>query len=272
MDIFNSLLGTLLNWYSRAFSSAPPSARLAVLALYAAVAMLWVLKKTSNPQRIRCVKRLLQAHLLEMRIFRDEPAVVWRAQKSLLAYNAIYLGLMLRPALFMALPFTLVLAHLDAYYGRTPLPLEQEAIVTMTMRSLTDPSVSAPVLEAPPGIVVETPPVRVFNENQVSWRIRPHLPVTGVLRFLVDGQTIEKKIVAGSGSGFVPGLRPSSLLGTLLHPDEPRIRSAIVESIEIRYPATDLEVFGLRMHWLVWFTLFSMLLALLLRKRFGVVL
>src|SRR5882724_1380024 len=222
MDTFHTIVRSLLSWYYMGFSMIPPSARLAMLALYAAVAMLWVFKKTSNPVRIRSVKRLVQAHLLEMRLFRDEPAVVWRAQGALLASNAKYIALMLLPALWIALPLTLLFVQLEAFLGRAPLPLNQDAIVTIAMREPFDAQKAAPTLVVPAGILALTPPVRIQGERQISWRIRPIAPVSGNLRFLVDGQTVDKRIETGAGSRFAPGLRPSSLADSLWHPDEPR--------------------------------------------------
>src|SRR5690242_10517225 len=103
MDIFNSILDFLLRLIYRAFSWSP-GAGLALISAAAGIGMLWVFQKTSNQARIRAVKRRVQAHLLELRIYRDEPAVMWQAQKALLWSNLRYLGLMLRPALFLALP------------------------------------------------------------------------------------------------------------------------------------------------------------------------
>jgi hypothetical protein len=45
-----------------------------------------------------------------------------------------------------------------------------------------------------------------------------------------------------------------------------------VEWVDVRYPDARLEWLGIRMHWLIWFIVVSMLAALLLKKRFGVVL
>ena len=49
------------------------------------------------------------------------------------------------------------------------------------------------------------------------------------------------------------------------------MRSDFAEWIEIRYPAADLRIFGFHVNWLAWFLIVSMAAALLLKKRFGVV-
>ena len=141
----------------------------------------------------------------------------------------------------------------------------------MAMQAPLNPDSPAPVLHAPQGIAVETPGVRAIDDGQISWRIRPLASVSGSLSFQVDGQTIEKRIEAGSGVRFVPGLRVNSILGSVVHPDEPRIQSASVNWIDVRYPDGNVTMFGIELHWLIWFTIISMLAALLLKKRFGVV-
>ena len=272
MDIFNLVIGTLLKWFYAGLAFLPPSGPLVIISLLGGVGMLWVFKRTSNPERIKRVKRLVQAHLLEMRLFRDEPGVVWQAQKSLLWSNAKYMGLMLQPAVWIAIPLTLLFFHMEAYHGREPLPLDRDAIVTMGMRTAIDANVPVPVMTPPEGIVALTPPVRVLGERQISWRIRPVAPVSGSLRFAVGGETIEKKIEADPSARFVPGLRPSSILEAVLHPDEPRIQSPAVDWIDVRYPDANVAIFGIQLHWILWFTIISMVFALLFRKRFGVVL
>ena len=266
MDTLNAALDFVLKVIFAAFRWSP-GLGLALISAAAGVGMLWVFQKTSNQTAIRRVKRLVQAHLLELRIYRDEPAVMWRAQKSLLWANLRYMALMLQPALIMGVPFAILLVHLEAFYGREPLAIGADTIVTMGVRGAGG---SVPVLDAPAGVAVETPAVRVVDEGQVSWRIRPQSAVSGLLRIRTEGGTVEKGIEAGTGPRFVAGRKVSSLWDAVWHPDEARIAAPAVEWVEIRYPDASVEWLGIRMHWLIWFIVISMLAALLLKKRFRV--
>src|SRR5438552_3122899 len=58
MDAINSLMGAVLRGYLAALAWAPPVTGLILISLLAGVGMLWVFKKTSDPRRIRAVKRL----------------------------------------------------------------------------------------------------------------------------------------------------------------------------------------------------------------------
>ena len=272
MDSFNSVVGLLLRWFYAGLAFLPPSAPLVLLSIFGGAGMLWVFKRTSHPARIRKVKRELQAHLLEMRLFREEPGLVWQAQKALLRSNARYLALVLRPAMWVALPLTLLFFHLQAFQGRVPLPLDRDSIVTMGMKIPIDANTAAPVMTAPAGIDASTPPVRVLGEKQITWRVRPTASVSGSLRFKIGAETLEKHIETGPSARFIPGLRPSSILDSIWHPDERRIQSSTVNWIDVRYPQTNLAIFGIQLHWTIWFTIIGTVFAVLFRKHFGVVL
>jgi uncharacterized membrane protein (DUF106 family) len=271
MDLFNSAVDALLKLFYTAFSWAPPVIGLAVLSAAVGVAMLWVFGKTSNQARMKQVKRKVYASLLELRVFADEPAVTWRAQKSLFAENLRYMGLALKPALWMIVPMALLILHLESFYGRAPLPAGEGAIVTMGMASGWDAHNPAPALTAPAGVEVATPPVRVEAAREISWRILPHGELSGELVFRVGGQEITRKVEAGSRPRFVAGKSVHSALAALWEPGGPRIASDAVEWIDIAYPDASLETFGVRLNWLVWFFGVSILAALVLKKRFGVV-
>jgi len=271
MDLFNSILGWLLRVYYAAFSWAPPAVGLTVLSAVVGVAMLWVFSKTSDQARMKAVKNKVWAALFELRVYVDEPRVTWRAQKSLFLANLKYMGLALRPALWMIVPMGLLLLHLEAFYARAPLPVGREAIVTMGMSPDWNPTAPAPELKAPAGVKVSGGPVRAVDAREVSWRIQPVSEVSGKLTFLVDGQPVEKTIEAGTRQRFVAGRSVRSAIQALWTPDEKTIPSAHVEWIEIRYPEASLPILGLQWNWLVWFFVVSVAAALLLKKRFGVV-
>ena len=271
MDLFNSIFDSALRFYYAAFSWAPPALGLTVLSVLVGVAMLWVFGKTSDQARMKAVKNKVWAALFELRVYVDEPRVTWRAQKSLFAANLRYMGLALRPALFMIVPMALLLLHLEGFYGRTPLPVGREAIVTMGMSREWNPNSPAPQLAAPPEVQVTGPAVRAMDVREVSWRLQPVRAVSGTLTFTVDGQPVGRTIEAGAPQRFVAGRSVNSAIETLWMPGEKKIAAGQVEWIEIRYPDASLAILGIQWNWLVWFFAVSLAAALLLKKRFGVV-
>ena len=272
MEAINRIVDAILLLVFWCFSWAPPVVGLTVIAAVAGAAMLWVFGKTSNQQRMKQVKRRVQAGLLELRVFVDEPAISLRAQRTLLGANLHYLFLALRPTLWMIVPVGLLLVHLESFYQRAPLPLSAGALVTMGMTAGWDPSAPPPVLTAPPNVAILGPPVRAAAAREVTWRIMPSSPVSAEnLVFHFNGQQASKWMEAGTRQRYVPGRKVRSGWGMILSPGEGRIQSDFAEWIEIRYPDASLRVFGFRVNWLVWFLVVSMVAALLLKKRFGVV-
>ena len=259
-SILRAVVGGLLGLFGEHVMAG-----LAVVSALAGVGMLWLFGRTSNQAAIRRTKRRLQAHLLELRLFGDEPSLIWKAQAGLLAYNAKYIALMLVPVAILSVPMVLLLMHLESFYGMRPLPVGEEAIVTVQMRGALEAK-----LEAPEGIAVETPGVRVPSEQQVSWRIRPVKEGSGALRVVTPEGAFEKQIAAGGGWRYVSDRRVSSAWDLVWHPAEKRLPGGRVEWIEVRYPPAEVAWLGLETHWLVWFLVFSMAAALVLKGRFKV--
>lgn len=248
---------------------APPLLTLAAISVLAGVGMLWVFGRLSDQEAIRAVKRELAACLYEVRLFADEPWLIWRAQKRLLAGNLRYLALMIRPALILTVPMVLLLVHMDAFYGRAPLSVGRAALVKAELDGA--PGLSAS-LEPPAGVVVETPPVRIRSERQVVWRIRPAQPVSGRLRLRVQDRVYEKNLISGSAPRYLTRRRVQSFWDWVFSPGEPRLPDGPVRAIEISYPPAEVGLGSLQFHWLVWFLPVSLASAWALRGVLGVAL
>jgi len=118
------------------------------------------------------VNRIL-AHLMELRLFLDEPALVWRAQRDLLRENLRLFRHIALPCLITAPLMALVLWQGDLFYGHGPLRAGEAVVVTA--RDLNAR------LEAPADVAVESPAVRIPRLNEVSWRVRPVHEFSGSL-------------------------------------------------------------------------------------------
>jgi hypothetical protein len=238
----------------------PALASLVPISVLTGIAMLVVFRHASDQAEVRRAKNLVIAHLLEFRLFMDEPGLIFKAQRNLVVANLRFMKLMLRPALILALPTAFLLAQLDAFYARAPLRVGQPAIVTAQLKEAGQTL----ELQASGDFAIETPPVRVVAENQVSWRVRPERAASQLLQFSGGGHTITKSISSGGGVRYLSERRTGSVLGFLVHPTELPFSGAPIEWIEVRYPPA--EILGL--HWLVWFLVISAITALLLKRRF----
>lgn len=234
------------------------------------LAMLWAFGRLSNQPAIRATKRRLQARLYEFRLFVDEPRLIWQAQAELLRDNLRYIGLMLAPTAILAVPTLLLIDHLNAFYELAPLQPGNSADITVQLKRPIEIHDSPAMLAAPDGFIVETPPIRVVAKQQISWRIRPVRPSSGILRVTALGETATKSISAGRAPQYLSRRRGSSNLDVFWHPAEPRLSSDAIAWIEVDYPDASIDLLGVKWNWIVWLLIISMATALLLKRVFDV--
>ena len=249
--------------------SAAHTWSLTAIGIAAGVAMSWVFARFSDVERARLARRKMRASLYALRLFADEPVLIFRAQKQLLLWNARYLGLMLRPGVAIFIPALLLLTQLEAIYGRRPLAPGESAIVTAQFDSAADLLAIAPSLEGR-GVVVETPAVRVADQRQVCWRVRATSAVSGCVWLRVPGAAVSKTVQAGAGLRYISVRRVASLGDWWHYPAEARLPRTAIHWIGVAYPYAAIDVFGIGIDWLVWFCAVSLLTMLAVRKRFSV--
>jgi hypothetical protein len=213
-------------------------ASLVAISVFWGLVTFWVFRRFTDHAALRKVRKRMYAHLLEIRLFSDEPALVWSAQKALLVDNLRFLALVSKPVLIMALPFALLYGQLDSIYGWGPLEVGHSTTVTVAGDAQFK-------LLAPAGISVETPPVRVLAEHQISWRIRALEPIHGILRVTrAGGGELSRSIVAGERTLSFYRRRESAL--------------------EVDYPKASVGIFGIILPWLAWLLIVSTVSAALL--------
>jgi hypothetical protein len=212
----------------------------------------------------------MQAYLLELRLYGDDPGPLFRAQRDLIVSNMKYMGLMFKPALYLTIPMVVLLFHFDAIYGIRAIPIGQSAIVTVQAAGRLANRTAVPKLTAPAGIKVETPGVRALDVGQFSWRIRAESETIGELQFEWEGRTWTKEVAAGDKVRYISHTRESSAFDSIAAPGESLLDVDQITSVAINYPAAEIETGSLRLHWLVWFLVISIVAAYLLKDLFGV--
>ncbi len=268
VDGFNALLRVLVSGYAGLFGTLNPLLGLALASVAIGIGMLWVVGKTSNQPAIARAKKRMQAHLLEMKLYQDEPRLLFRAQGHLLLNNFRYVGHMLRPALFLALPMVVLYAHFDSVYGRRALRPGEFVLLSAT----TD--LSSDDLELTGAGSIEVDSVSVATATgEVVWRIRAKADGTGELALRSPQGTVSKSALASDSLAYVSLARTNSWWQRLLlTPGEGRYPSTGVSTVRISYPAREIGVGGWETHWVIWFLGVSILSAYLLKGFFGIAL
>ncbi len=151
--------------------SAAHTWSLTAIAIASGITMLWVFARLSDAERIELARRKIRANLYAFRLFAAEPALIFRAQRQLLLWNARYLRLMLGPSLVTLIPAVILLIQLEAIYGNRPLRPGEATMVTAQFDTATDLHSLVPSLEGR-GVSVETTAVRIPDQRQACWRVR----------------------------------------------------------------------------------------------------
>ena len=269
VDGFNTVLRVLVRGYAQVFEALHPLVGLALASAVIGLGMLWVVRRTSNQPAIARAKKRMQAHLLEMRLYRDEPGILLRAQGQLLLNNFRYVGHMLRPALYLALPMILLYGHLDAVYGRRPLRVGESALLAVETELLS----SELTLQAAEGFLVDSVSVTSASDGQVAWRIRATEHGPSELRLQAPDGSVRKTVVAGQDREYLSASRTRSVWQRLLlSPGENGYATQSVASIHIAYPSDEIGIGGWDTHWAIWFVGISIATAFACKGYFGVTL
>jgi uncharacterized membrane protein (DUF106 family) len=260
MHIVNLVFGRVVDLILLPFRGMSPWFGMTAASLLTALLMLEVFKLTSNQAAIRKAKDRIKAHLLELRLYKDNMRVTLRAQAAILKANLAYMAANLKPLAVMIVPLVLILAQLSLWFDRAPLRPGQETLVKVGLVETADPVSLDLQLEAPAGLEVSSPAVRIPDEHEIVWRIKAVAPGNGRLILRVADGTIEKSITVGGRSLTKVSTLASrgSIWKQVLYPGErPLPAGTPVRSVEVLYPAKSLTAFGLGVHWLVAYLILS---------------
>jgi hypothetical protein len=242
--------------------------------------MLLIFRWVSNQSGIRHIKDLIKAHFLEIPLFRHDLGIIFQAQRKILRLNLTYMRYALTPMLVMIFPIALILIQLNLYLGYIPLKPGQAAIVSLKLKSgslrgdsNTSQNLKAQLeLKASKGLDIETPPLRIIDEDEVDWRIRATKYGNFDLIFKVAGQEYKKIVlVTDKLVGVAPSIDRASFVSQILNPLEPPLPSdSIVESIKVGYETRGFRIYHWSIHWIILFFGLSILFAFALKGLFKV--
>lgn len=260
MHIVNLFFGRVVDLLLLPFRGLSPWFGMTAASLLTALLMLEVFKLTSNQAAIRKAKDRIKAHLLELRLYKDNMRVAFRAQAGILKANLRYLAGNLKPLLVMIVPLVLILAQLSLWFDRAPLQPGEATLVKVGLDDRVDPVSLGLELEASAGLEVTSPAVRIPDEHQVVWRFKAVTAGSGRLLLRTGGRTLEKSVtVSGRRLTKVSALASrGSLWKQVLYPGEPPLPAGTpIRSVEVLYPAKSLTAFGLGVHWLIAYLILS---------------
>jgi len=275
MTFLNRALGWLFDGLARPLAGVPVLLGLAFVSLIVAVAMLLVVRRTSNQAAVGAAKRGIWAGLFEIRLFAEDPVAILRAERDVLRHNFAYVRHSFVPLLWMIVPLMLVMAQLQSLYAYRAI--EPGETFLFEMQLAPDASAaSAPrprvTLHVPAGLHAETPAVWNPSRSELSWRLRAEQPGRYTVSAESERGVVEKEVRVGGGLvRLSPVRRGPGFLDQVLYPVEaPLPESSGLHSVSVRYDGRDLSLLGWHLPWIVIFFIFVMGFALVLKNRLHV--
>jgi uncharacterized membrane protein (DUF106 family) len=254
MWIFNSVIGKIFDLIFFLFRGMNPWMGMIIISFLTALLMLFVFRFTSNQEGIRLVKNKIKAHLLELRLFKDSLSLSFKAQGNILRYNLKYISYSTKPLLVMIIPLILILIQLNIWFGYEALTPGQETILKVKLEEGHSPLDISLSLEPSSGFDIQTLPLRIEEEMEISWRLQAGEKGVHDLALIINGQRLIKKLAVAQKplSKISPLKVRRNFINELMNPGEsPFSRELPIKTIEVKYPAKDISLFGWSIPWLL---------------------
>jgi len=267
-NIINAVFRTL--FYP--FDKLHPAWGMIWISFVAGILMLIIFRFTSNQEGIKKSKAKVGAYILEMRLFNHDLGKMLAALGKTLAANILYLRYMLVPIIVIIIPVLIVLIQVSYRYEHRPLRPDEHAIVKAVLKPGFPVVETHVLLQVPEDITIETPALRIESSNEVDWRISARKHGVYQIDFMVNGKLFKKNLHVNNELTALSSKRAaSSFYAFLLNHSEPELpNDSPFVSLQIMYPDRNLSIMGLKLHWIIWFFIFSVIFGFAFKNVFKV--
>ena len=247
-----------------------PLAIVIVVSLIVGLLMVVLFGYTSDQKAIGIAKDQLKAHLLAVRLYRDQIPVVMGSYGKILRGTGRYLKLAFKPLLYVIIPITLLIVQIDRYLGATPIP--PNAPFLLTVHTTGGDALNDVTVDLPAEIGMTAPPVHIPSTNEIVWRLIGSKEGKYEVKIAAAGQSVAKVVCVGSG---LPRISTVRLRGHFWERMFTSAEAALpenspIESISINYPDRNIEVAGYGMNWIWLFFILSMVAGFIFKELLGI--
>jgi hypothetical protein len=271
---FNAAITSFIDFLLTPLAGAPLAALL-IVSIVTGVIMTVVFRLTSRQTALRAASDRTKAMLLGMRLFNNDLRTALRYQGGLLKATGARLLYSLPPMMVLLVPVVLLLAQLAHRFEWRALGVGERAVASLKVSEDAWNDWREAVIEAPAGVMVETPALRDEERHSVHWRIRIDETPSSPMRWRAGDVAVEKRIVAAEDTARLvavsPERRGGGFVAAALHPVEGSLGAdSPVRRIEIAYPQRQTPVLGMSLPWWGTFLIVSLITALIVRPIFRV--
>ncbi|MFC1474510.1 hypothetical protein ACFLQK_00560 [bacterium] len=272
MSVFNAIINFVFGLLFIPFRGMNPWVGLIALSVISGVFLLWVFKITSDQAAISAAKNRLRGYLLEIRLFQDDPGIVFSAFGRILLNNAIYMRYALAPMLFMIIPVVLFLVQADMRFGVAPVEPGEKFMVSVVLDEKSKGLLDDMELEIPEGVEIAAGPVIIPSESEIAWELVVHDEKNHEIVLSVGEDKYKHPLIAsGDGKRIARARVSGSAMDKFMNSGYPPLpKNSPVKKIEIDYPHLELKIAGITIHWLITFIVVSIVFGYSVKGLFGV--
>jgi uncharacterized membrane protein (DUF106 family) len=255
-----------------------------VLSVVVGFVMVVLFGYTSDQKAIGQAKDQLKAHLLAVRLYRDQIPVVMGSYGKILRGTGRYLKLAFKPLLYVIIPITLLMVEVDRYLGETPVPVNTPFLLTVHLSQAagsenpkhqppTDPETPIDVnVELPPEIAMTAPAVHVAAGREIVWRLKGKRAGNYEIRVLAGNENTSKSVAIGNDLPRISTIRlRNHFWERMFSSAEPAIAgNSAIESILVNYPERNIEIAGYGINWIWLFFILSMIAGFIFKELLGI--
>jgi uncharacterized membrane protein (DUF106 family) len=249
-----------------------PLAIVIMLSLVVGLLMILLFGYTSDQKAIGIAKDQLKAHLLAVRLYRDQLHVVMGSYGKVLRGTGRYLKLAFKPLLYVIIPITFLIVQLDRVLGLTPIQANVPFLLTARVN---DPNTLDDVtIELPPEISASAPPVHVAADSEVVWRLVASREGAYDVKIGTGGPGITKTVrVSSQLARLSPERLRDHFWERMFSSGEPALSAnSAIESITVDYPERNISlgIAGYEMNWIWLFFILSMIAGFIFKELLGI--
>ncbi|MBD3415468.1 MAG: hypothetical protein GF421_13705 [Candidatus Aminicenantes bacterium] len=273
VHILNSVLSKFFEIIFLPFQNISPWFGMIFISLLTGLIMLFIFKLTSDQEGIKKTKNKIKAHLLELRLYKDDLRTSFKAQGHILLSNFKYMKYSLKPLLIMIIPVILILIHSNFWFAYDSLGIEETALLKVKLSDDFVPTELDTEITANDSIQIETAPLRINEQNEIDWRFSAQKAGVHEIKIKIGEQLITKSVSVSQNplSQISPFKKRKNIMDQLLYPlEKPLEKNSFVKSVEITYPSSGFHVLGINFHWIVVFFILSIVFGFSFKGFFGV--
>ena len=201
-----------------------------------------------------------------MRIYQDDPGLIFKALGRTLGSNMVYLGSLLKPILVLIVPVMIVFMQMDERYGKKALDVDDTTRLSVQLNEGSDPFDTPVSLNAAAGIAIDTKPVRIADSREIDWRLRVTEPGAHEITLRAGDSEYTYPVSADPKAKMIARGRSRGFMEPFVHPAAPAIPAETpFARISVEYPGASYPFLAWHVHWIVIFLIYSFVAAIAMK-------